>query len=111
MKILTRRVAVQTGLGPPFVSALRAFLAASGSYSYACLLQNYANVWCVDIFIRSYIKLVITDDILASPSENVLSSMRKMRRFRSSCACAKYHPGLWSPFIHSVVSNDSGSGK
>ena len=37
--------------------------------------------------------------------------MRKMRRFRSSCACVKYHPGFYSPFIHSVVSNDSVSWK
>ena len=29
----------------------------------------------------------------------------------SSCACVKYYPGLWSPFIHSVVSNDSVSGQ
>ena len=36
--------------------------------------------------------------------------MRKMRRFRSSCACVKYH-GLCFPFIHSVVSNDSVSGQ
>ena len=28
-----------------------------------------------------------------------------------SCACAKCHPGLCSPFIHSVVSNDSVSGQ
>ena len=28
-------------------------------------------------------------------------------RFRSSCACAKYHLGLCSPVIHSVVSDDS----
>ena len=36
--------------------------------------------------------------------------MLKICRFRSSCACIKYHPGLCSPFIHSivsVVSNDS----
>ena len=32
-------------------------------------------------------------------------TMPKMRR--SSRACAKYHPGLCSPFIHSVVFNDS----
>ena len=31
----------------------------------------------------------------------------QMRRFRLSCACAKYYPSLCSPFIHSVVSNDS----
>ena len=34
-----------------------------------------------------------------------------MRKMRSSCACAKYHPGLWSIFIHSVVSNDSVGGQ
>ena len=28
----------------------------------------------------------------------------------SSCACAKYHPGLCSPFIHSIVANESISG-
>ena len=28
-------------------------------------------------------------------------------RFRSSCTCAKNNLGLCSPFIHSVVSNDS----
>ena len=33
--------------------------------------------------------------------------MRKLRRFRSSCECAMYHPGLCFPFIHFVVSNDS----
>ena len=31
--------------------------------------------------------------------------------FQSPCACAKYHPGLCSPFIHSVVLNDSSSGQ
>ena len=31
--------------------------------------------------------------------------------FRSSCACAKYHPGLCSPFIHSIVFNDFASGQ
>ena len=32
--------------------------------------------------------------------------MRKMRRFRSSYACSKIHPGFWSLSIHYVVSND-----
>ena len=41
--------------------------------------------------------------IWAASSEIVPSSMRNMRRFRSSCACAKYHPGLCSPFIHYTV--------
>ena len=44
-------------------------------------------------------------------AEQVPSNMRKLRRFRSSCACAKYQPGLCSPFIHSIVSNDSVSGQ
>ena len=46
-----------------------------------------------------------------APSENVSSSMRKMRRFGSSCACAKYHLRLCSQFIHFTVSNDSVSGQ
>ena len=36
--------------------------------------------------------------------KKVLSNMRKM--FRSSCTRAKYHPGLYFTFIHSVVSSD-----
>ena len=31
--------------------------------------------------------------------------------FRSSCSCTRYHPGICSPFIHSVVSNGSVSGQ
>ena len=34
-------------------------------------------------------------------------NMRTMRRFRPPCLCAKYHPGLCSPSIQSVVSNNS----
>ena len=34
-----------------------------------------------------------------------------MPGFKSSCPCAKYHPGLCSPFIHIVVSNNSVSGQ
>ena len=37
--------------------------------------------------------------------------MHKMHWFRSFCASAKYSQGLYSPFIHSVVSNDSVSGQ
>ena len=40
-------------------------------------------------------------------SEKVPPDMRKIYRFRLSCACAKYHSDLCSPFIHSVVFNDS----
>ena len=35
--------------------------------------------------------------------------MCKLCRFKSSCSWTEYHPGLCSPFIHSIVSNDSGS--
>ena len=37
--------------------------------------------------------------------------MCKTPRFRSYSICAKYHPGLFSPFIHSVISHDSVSGQ
>ena len=33
-----------------------------------------------------------------------------LHKFRSFCACAEYHPGLCSPFLHLVVSDDSVSG-
>ena len=45
-------------------------------------------------------------------SEKVPSDVCKMRRFRSSGTCTKYHVGLYSPMIlHSVVSNHSVSGQ
>ena len=44
--------------------------------------------------------------IWAASSEKVHSSMHKMCGFQSSCTCAKFHPDLCSPLIHS---NDSGS--
>ena len=47
----------------------------------------------------------------AASSENLSSNMRIIRRSRSSCACAKSHPGLYSPFIYFEVSNDSVSGQ
>ena len=34
-------------------------------------------------------------------------SMCKMCGFTSSCPCARSHPGICSPFIHCVLSNDS----
>ena len=57
--------------------------------------------------------MVLSDVMItrATSSENMPSNMRKMHSFRSSCACAKYHPGLSSQFIHSVISNDSVSGQ
>ena len=45
----------------------------------------------------------------AASSARVPSNMRNMRRVGSSCACATYHPGVYSP-IHFVVTKDSVSG-
>ena len=42
----------------------------------------------------------------AASSETIPLNMLNMRRFRSPCTCAKYHPGLCFPFVHSVVPND-----
>ena len=39
------------------------------------------------------------------------SNTRNMRWLRSSCECAKYQPGLCSPFMQSKESNDSVSGQ
>ena len=45
--------------------------------------------------------------IWGAPSEKVPSNMHKMHGFRSSSAWESIIPsGLFSPFIHSVVSND-----
>ena len=71
---------------------------------------------CSSLFIRLVMMCTVNkyhsgNLIWTVSSENVPSSMRKMRRFRSSCACAKYQPGLCSPFIHSIVSNVSVSGQ
>ena len=43
-------------------------------------------------------------------NEKVPSSMRKFSKFTAHCACARSHPDICFPLIHSVVSNDSGSG-
>ena len=44
-------------------------------------------------------------------SEKVPSNIHIIHKFRSSCACAKYHQSFCSSFIHSLVSNDSFSGQ
>ena len=49
-----------------------------------------------------------THCIWSAQIEKASSNMHKMCRFRSSCTFAKYN---CSPFIHSVVSNDSVSGR
>ena len=50
-------------------------------------------------------------NIWAVSSQKVSSNMCKMCRFRLPLACAKYHPSLCSPFIHSLVNKDSVSGQ
>ena len=47
---------------------------------------------------------------ISRSSEKVPLNMRKMHRFKSSCASGKYHPDLCPPFIQFVVFNDSVSG-
>ena len=39
-------------------------------------------------------RMLIHQLIICSYREKVPLNMYKMRRFRSSCACTKYHPGL-----------------
>ena len=53
----------------------------------------------------------LTGAHIGASSEKVPSYMRKMIRFRSFCTCEKNHTGIFSKFIHSVVSNDSVSGQ
>ena len=54
-------------------------------------------------------KVCFRNGIWAVSSKKKPSNVHKMCRLKSSCA--KYHPGLCSPFIHFVVSNDSVSGQ
>ena len=72
---------------------------------------NFKNV-CIRVCIVhvSSKSLACPIIICAASCEQRLSNMHKMRRFRSSCACAKYHPGLCSQFFHSVVFTDSVAG-
>ena len=57
--------------------------------------------FCIHVFVH----------IWGTSSEEVPLSMYKLHRFRSPWACANYHPGIHSPFIRSVVFNDSFSGQ
>ena len=49
--------------------------------------------------------------VWATSSQNLPSNIHKIGRFLLSCHVQSNHPGLCSPFIHSVVSNDSVSGQ
>ena len=51
-------------------------------------------------------------DIWAMLSEKgVFEHAQKNTDSDSACACAKSHPGIFSPLIHSLVSNNSVSGQ
>ena len=54
---------------------------------------------------------MLNDNIGRVMRADVFGYIRNMRWFRSSCVNAKYHPGLCSSFIHSVISNDFVSGR
>ena len=75
-----------------------------------CTRKIYIVVTCVIVCVYIIIMDYVRKNWVAS-NEKLSSNMRKMRTFRSSCECAKYHPGLCSPFILSVVANDSVSGQ
>ena len=76
---------------------------------FCCYIQCwYKEVVIVVGLTRRKGKTVRANNKWAKPSEKVPSNMR---RFRSSCTCTNHHPGLCSPFIHSVVSNNSVSGQ
>ena len=49
--------------------------------------------------------------IWTQSSENMPSSMRKMRRFISYCTCVNFHPGICSPLKPSTISNGSVNGQ
>ena len=48
---------------------------------------------------------------LAAPCENCLRACAKYTYLDSSYACAKSRPGICSPFVQSIVSNESVSGQ
>ena len=75
------------------------------------LSTNMHTLTLLDDTIYFIAPWIIQHIIWAEFSIIVPSNKCKMRRFRSSCAFAKYHPGISSPFIHSVVSDDSDSGQ
>ena len=69
-------------------------------------VNNYTCV-CMPGFTGRYLWL----PKLSSVKRKSAFGNAQMRKFRLSCSCAGYHPGLCSPFLHSVVSNDSVGGE
>ena len=81
-----------------------------GSYTEWYIFSIMHNIKVHDCE-RTKIRRIQIQIIWAMSSEKVSSNMRKMYRFRWSRVCAKSHPGLCSPLIHSIASNDSVSGQ
>ena len=84
---------------------------------FSCLLCSEENLYFAHIITGRiiYVRAILSTLDWAlqwnSPNKNAPSTMRTMRKFKSSCASAKYHQALCSPFIHSVVSNNSVRGQ
>ena len=77
------------------------------------LLSQNSIIIILICFIIDIIKLVtmFISHIMGRVMRKSVVEQHKMRRFRSSCACAKYHPGLCFLFTHHIVSSDSISGQ
>ena len=89
----------------PLETNLFSFSTLSINVQLSSMGNSIMQVWEI------YCLLKGTGFTWARQTKNMPSNLRKMRRFRSSWACAKYHPGRFSsPFIHSTISNDSFSG-
>ena len=78
---------------------------------FPCLNVGHVFASSKRLFEISEVEITRVDCTWTVSSENVHSNMRRMCRFRSSCACTKCHPGLCSPFMHSVASNETLSGQ
>ena len=73
--------------------------------------KSYCHGWLRQDYYLHRISTVGNASVkLATSSEKLSSNMRKIRRFRSSCACATSHPGICSPMMHSIESKNSISG-
>ena len=92
--------------------ALNSLINSIFKISISLSVQNFR--YCLHshlVFISLLFRLSSKTLLWAASFEKVPANISKMRRFRSSCACEKYHPGLCSPIKHSVVYNDSISGQ
>ena len=69
----------------------------AGTYKYFTVNYNFGELNDSSLYI-------VTSVFLIRPSQT-------KRCLRIYAKCKKYHPGVCSPFIHSVVSNDSVNGQ